>query len=109
MGKFVKGDIVVIPFPFSDLSASKNRPALILADLPGNDVILCQITSQNKKDSLAIPLTPADLKTGALIKLSYIRPNKIFTADEMLIIRQVATVNDATYQKVVQAIWDLIK
>lgn len=69
MGKFVKGDIVVIPFPFSDLSASKNRPALVLADLSGNDVILCQITSQHKKDTLAITLTPSDLKSGALIKL----------------------------------------
>lgn len=109
MGRFVKGDIVVIPFPFSDLSASKNRPALVLADLPGNDVILCQITSQNKKDNLAVPLTPADLKTGTLIKLSYIRPNKIFTANESIVIRQVAVVNDAVYQTVVQIIWKLIK
>ena len=31
MGKFVKGDIVVIPFPFSDLSGSKRRPALVIA------------------------------------------------------------------------------
>ena len=46
MGKFVKGDIVVIPFPFSDLSSSKRRPALVLAGLKGNDIILCQITSK---------------------------------------------------------------
>lgn len=109
MGRFVKGDIVVIPFPFSDLSASKNRPALVLADLPGNDIMLCQITSQYHQDNLAVPLTPADLKSGALIKLSYIRPNKIFTADEAIVIRQVATVNDSTYQTVVDKIWDLIK
>jgi len=42
MGKFIKGEIVVIPFPFSDLSASKRRPALVLVDLPGDDLILCQ-------------------------------------------------------------------
>jgi mRNA interferase MazF len=45
MGKFMKGDVVVIPFPFSDLSGSKCRPAFVLADLEGDDVVLCQITS----------------------------------------------------------------
>jgi mRNA interferase MazF len=44
MGRFVKGDVVVIPFPFSDLSATKRRPALVITALPGEDVILCQIT-----------------------------------------------------------------
>jgi mRNA interferase MazF len=51
MEKFVKGDIVVIPFPFSDLSGSKKRPALVLANLQGDDIILCQITSQQIKDN----------------------------------------------------------
>jgi hypothetical protein len=45
MGRFVKGDVVVTPFPFSDLSDSKRRPALVAAALKGGDVILCQITS----------------------------------------------------------------
>ena len=44
MGAFVKGDVVVAPFPFSDLSATKKRPALVVATLTGDDVILCQIT-----------------------------------------------------------------
>ncbi|MFA6084453.1 hypothetical protein [Mucilaginibacter sp.] len=51
MAKFIKGDVVVIPFPFSDLSGSKRRPALVLADLPGDDIILCQITSQQNADA----------------------------------------------------------
>lgn len=37
MEKFVKGDIVVIPFPFSDLSRNKKRPAFVIKDLPDND------------------------------------------------------------------------
>jgi len=56
MARFIKGDIVVVPFPFSDLSTSKKRPALVLADLPGNDIILCQITSKLVKDVYAINL-----------------------------------------------------
>jgi len=41
MERFVKGDIVVIPFPYSDLSSSKKRPAMVLANLKSADFILC--------------------------------------------------------------------
>jgi len=41
MGKFVKGDVVIIPFPFSDLSGGKKRPVFVVADLPGDDIIVC--------------------------------------------------------------------
>jgi len=40
MGKFIKGDVVVVPFPFSDLTGTKRRPAFVVTDLPGDDVIL---------------------------------------------------------------------
>jgi hypothetical protein len=50
MGGFVKGDIVIIPFPFSDLSGSKKRPAFLAANLIGDDIIVCQITSKSKSD-----------------------------------------------------------
>ncbi len=60
MEGFVKGEIVVLPFPFSDLSSSKNRPALVLADLRGEDIILCQITSQYVKDEYALALNNID-------------------------------------------------
>ncbi len=61
MEKSVKGDVVVVPFPFSDLSASKRRPALVAA-LKGNDAILCQITSQAKLDDHSIVLADADFE-----------------------------------------------
>ena len=66
MATFVKGDIVVLPFPFSDLSASKRRPALVLANLQGDDIILCQITSKNTKDNYAIALNSNDFVGGSL-------------------------------------------
>ena len=60
MARFVKGDVVVVPFTFSDLSRSKRRPALVMAMLQGNDVILCQTTSQQVRDDYAVVLTEAD-------------------------------------------------
>lgn len=81
MAKFVRGDVVVVPFPFSDLSQSKRRPALVVAELTGDDVILCQITSQSIKDSYSIALDDTDFSDGGLKQPSNIRPNRLFTAD----------------------------
>ena len=54
MIKPVAGEIVVIPFPQTD--SEKRRPALVIADLPGADLILCQITSRAHWDAFAVPL-----------------------------------------------------
>jgi len=86
MERFVKGDIVIVPFPFSDLSQSKRRPALVIATLRGDDLILCQITSQNLTDYYAVAINNNDFETGSLNKPSNIRPNRIFTADQSIIL-----------------------
>ncbi len=108
MERFVKGDIVVIPFPFSDLSGSKKRPALVLTDLQGDDIMLCQITSQQVKDSYAIPLKNSDFDTGRLTAPSNIRPNRIFTGDKNIIIKKAASLKEPAVNTVVQKIIDII-
>ena len=108
MAKFVKGDVVVVPFPFSDLSGSKRRPALVLADLPGDDIILCQITSQQHTDIFSIPLASADFNTGSLPVSSNIRPTRIFTADKNIIIRKTGTIKPSIITNVTQVIVKLI-
>ena len=109
MAGFIKGDIVVIPFPFSDLSGSKRRPAYVLADLPGDDIVLCQITSQHSQDSFSIVLTHSDFVTGSLPAVSFIRPTRIFTADKNLIIRKAGSVKNEIKNKVIEKIISLIK
>lgn len=79
LGQFVKGDVVVINFPFSDLSQTKRRPALVLASLKGDDLILCQITSQAREDDYSIRLEATDFEAGSLNRSSRIRPNRLFT------------------------------
>lgn len=86
MGRFVRGDIVIIPFPFTDLSGNKKRPAFVVADLNGDDIIVCQITSKNKSDPSALSLNMYDFVSGGLPVDSFIRPNKIFTADKNIIL-----------------------
>ena len=66
MAKFVKGDVVVVPFPFSDPTQSKRRPAIVISALDGDDLILCQITRHSIKDNYAILLNDKDFKRGSL-------------------------------------------
>ena len=105
---FLRGDVVVIPFPFSDLSASKRRPALLLAALPGNDAILCQITSQARKGLHTIPVVASDFMTGGLQRNSYIRPERLFTADTRIIAYTIGHLSDARIQEVLAAIRTLL-
>lgn len=108
MERFIRGNIVVIPFPFSDLSASKKRPALVSADLHGDDIILCQIISQQTKDGYSIPIMDEDFSLGSLPVKSNIRPNRIFTADKNIVIKKVATINNEAVKVVIQKIINLL-
>ena len=109
MGKFVKGDVVVIPFPFSDLSQSKRRPALVLTVLQGNDLILCQITSKNVKDNYAIAVGENDFVAGNLNHESNIRPNRLFTADSQIILYRIGQINKIKFAQVIDKIVEIIR
>lgn len=109
MAKLIKGDVVVVPFPFSDLSSVKRRPAFVLANLPGSDIILCQITSRFKKDQFVIQLSADDFTDGGLPVESYIRPNRIFTADKKIILRRAGKVNKEIVKQVVSKLIELLR
>ena len=81
MGAFAAGQVVLLPFPFSDLTRSKLRPALLLADAGRDDWIACQITSNPYADPHAILLAQEDFTAGGLQRASYARPGKLFTAN----------------------------
>jgi mRNA interferase MazF len=108
MGRFVKGDVVVTPFPFSDLQAAKRRPALVVATFPGEDVLLCQITSQAVSDSYAIPLHRTDFTSGRLAHGSNIRPNRLFTADSNIILYRAGVLKPEKLQEVIAKIITIV-
>jgi len=84
------GGIVLVPFPFSDLSQAKLRPAIVVADAGRGDWILCQVTSNPYGDPRAVHLTPPSFGSGSLRSDSYARPGKLFTASADLMVAQVA-------------------
>ena len=109
MAEFVKGDVVIIPFPFSDFTQVKRRPALVLSTLYGDDLILCQITSQITRDSYTIAITDNDFETGSLKQPSNIRPNRIFTADRKLILYRIGNLKKDVLGGIIDKVIEIIR
>lgn len=109
MARPLKGDVVAVPFPFTDLSQSKRRPALVVAAFDDDDVILCQITSQHVRDRYAIPLDSRDFAVGSLRLQSNIRPNRLFTAAGTLIAYTIGRLHEPKVQSVTDALIRLLK
>lgn len=104
MESFVRGDVVVVPFPFNNLSDQKKRPALVLADLSGLDVILCQITSRPARDRFSVLVDDCDFANGSLRFPSNVRTNQIFTLDKTVVCYRVGHLKTAKTQEIVQMI-----
>ena len=109
MGTFTAGQVVVLPFPFSELTRSKYRPALLLADAGRQDWIACQITSNPFADKRAIAVTEADFSSGSLQRISYARPGKLFTAHQLLFANSAGTLAMEKLDEVRQAVIALIE
>lgn len=103
------GAVVLVRFPFSDLSQTKLRPAVVLADAGRGDWVLCQVTSKPYGDTQAIKLDDSSFSAGSLRVLSYARPGKLFTANQDLLISEVATLKLQTSKQIVDAVVNLLR
>ncbi len=103
------GSVVLVPFPFSDLSQSKRRPAVVLASAERGDWILCQITSKPYADARAVELTDADFARGSLRLVSYARPAKLFTAHESLFVAEVGLLSAASLKRIADEVVSVIQ
>ena len=100
MGTPVVGEVVVLPFPQTNLQAGKRHPALVVANLTGDDLILCQTTSQIRSDGYSISLASSDFKSGRLTVTSFIRPNRLFTVEQSVILYVAAKITEEKLQVV---------
>lgn len=106
---FEKGDVVVLNFPFSNLADSKKRPALVVASLHGTDRIVCQITTNAIIDDYSITLDSRDFVHGSLSRPSVIRPNKIFTADESILLYRAGKLKESKIREVEDRLVRMLK
>ena len=103
------GEVVLVPFPFSDLSQSKLRPAVCLADAGRGDWVLCQITSSPYGDPAAVPIGASDFLSGGLLTPSFARPGKLFTASSGLMVRSVGVLSPASLDKLLSAVVTILR
>lgn len=109
MARVVKGEVIVVPFPFSDLTQAKRRPALVISALEGDDLILCQITSQSIRDDYAILLDDRDFESGTLKRPSNVRPNRIFTADSRIVLYRVGSLKPDKLNEIIEKVVEIIR
>ena len=106
-------DVVLVPFPFTDLSATKKRPALVISYTDFNkknqDILVCQITHNLKQKHHSISTNNKNLESGNLAVESLIKANKIFTLDKSLIIKKIGKLDSEAYSKVYNEICNLAK
>ena len=103
------GAVVLVRFPFSDLSNTKVRPAIVLADAGRGDWVLCQVTSQPYTDPTAIEITSSDFASGSLKKTSYARPGKLFTANAGIMTKHVGDLQNANLEEIIKAVISLLE
>lgn len=101
--------IVLVSFPFSDLSNSKLRPAAVLAYVERDDWILCQITSKPYGDKQAVVIEDDSFETGSLQLTSYIRPGKLFTANSSIIQSQIGKLKEEPFQNIIEAVVKILR
>jgi len=103
---FKQRDIVLIPFPNSDLTGSKLRPALIISNetLLGNDKICCLITSNPLAEKDSILINKNDFEKGDLPFKSWVKCYRLFTINEKIIRKRLCLVKNSFYKKVTHSV-----
>jgi mRNA interferase MazF len=94
-----KGTVVLVPFPFTDLSGNKVRPALIVsARKIGQDILVVFITSRKKKQSHTVTLEPSE--ASGIKVASHIVCSKIATLDMKVVLGELGMISESEQQTV---------
>ena len=102
------GSVVLVRFPFSDLSSSKVRPAVVLAASGNDDWILCQVTSNPYADQNAVRLDDECFLRGSLQRVSFARPGKLFTANASLFCADVGALTPEALSQIRGSVTSLL-
>jgi len=103
---FEQGDVLIVPFPFSDLSSVRQRPVIVVSKTEDNeksdDLITCGITSNLKGREYSIFIDNEDLELGRIPKRSRIKVNKIFTLEKKVVKKKIGKLKASILSKVLE-------
>lgn len=101
---YEQGEIIIVPFPFTDLSSIKQRPVIVLSRSSDNknseDIITCGITSNLKNSKYSVLIDNKDLLSGEIPKPSRIKLDKLFTLNQNIVKKRIGRINITTFNKV---------
>lgn len=100
MGPFAVRDVIVVPFPFSDLSQTKVRPTVCIARVENKEWMVCAVTSTGQGDPHAVSISAADFESGGIAHHSFARPLKILTVHESRVVRKAGTLKVAAFNRI---------
>ncbi len=103
-----QGDIVLVSFPFTDLTSSKRRPALVLSpdsfNATGEDLVLAAVTSRITDDLHAVRLWRGDFAAGGLPRPSVVKPTKPFTMHSSLIAKRIGALRTDKMEEILRSL-----
>ena len=109
----LQGDLLLVPFPFSDQSGRKVRPVIVLGNNEFNehseDIIVVGVTSNLSKDKYAIKLDNKDLEEGKLIISCMIKVENILRLDRHLIIKKIGKIKKEKLKEMLSIFNSIIK
>ncbi len=109
---YKQGEILIVPFPFSDLSSVKRRPVLVISKNLDNktsyDLIVAGITSKLKDKKHSVLIDNSNLEKGEIPAQSMIKVNKLFSIEQSIVVKKVANINKEALSKVKKEFYSLI-
>jgi mRNA interferase MazF len=105
----VGGDVVVVPFPFTDLQSSKRRPAVVLATFARGDLLIDQITIRAESHPAAVSIIAADFMRGGIDRPSVALPHRLVTLHEAVILRAAGTLTPPKLAELVERVCAVIR
>ena len=109
MERLVRGDVIVIDFPFSNLVQFKPRPVLIIKIPKGGDMIVNQITGSSYEEPVEIKIENKDFSKGSLKRDSYLRLDKIFSIEKSLVKYKIGSLKHEKLNEIIDKIVSFLK
>jgi mRNA interferase MazF len=106
MQRYSSGELLLVSFPFADITGAKRRPALVLFDTGDEDIIVARVTSQTVESEFDVELL--DWQQAGLLIPSVVRIHKVATLEKRLVERNLGTLTPSDWARVqakIQQLW----
>ncbi len=104
-----RGEVIFLRFPHTDLTDAKNRPGVVLAQLPDDDILVCQVTSRDRQDPFAVAIQADCFSEGGLPIPSFARADRLFTAHASVVTKRVGRLREDVIDAIIEKVVSIVK